>query len=63
VRFGDVLSAGLVFAGTRWLSFGSRQFALVNVALIVVWLILAVVIGLLFERLSVRGARPSTRVS
>jgi hypothetical protein len=52
-----------VFAGTRWLSFGSRQFALVNVALIVVWLILAVVIGLLFERLSVRGARPSTRVS
>ena len=63
VRFGDVLSAGLVFAGTRWLSFGSRQFALVNVALIVVWLILAVVIGLRFELLSVRGASPSTRVS
>ena len=37
-RFGDVLSAGLVFAGTRWLSFGSKQFALVNVALIEVWL-------------------------
>lgn len=52
VRFGDVLSAGLVFAGTRWLSFGSRQFALVNVALIVAWLILAVVIGRRFERLT-----------
>jgi hypothetical protein len=53
VRFGDVLSAGLVFAGTRWLSFGSRQFALVNVALIAAWLVLAVVIGRQFERLSV----------
>jgi AAA family ATP:ADP antiporter len=52
VRFGDVLSAGLVFAGTRWLSFGSRQFALVNVALIAGWLILAVVIGRRFERLT-----------
>ncbi len=52
VRFGDVLSAGLVFAGTRWLSFGSRQFALVNVVLIAVWLVLAVVIGRQFERLS-----------
>jgi AAA family ATP:ADP antiporter len=52
VRFGDVLSAGLVFAGTRWLSFGSREFAYVNVALILVWLVLAVVIGRQFERLS-----------
>jgi len=52
VRFGDVLSAGLVFIGTRWLSFGSRQFAYVNVALILVWLVLAVVIGRRFERLS-----------
>jgi len=52
VRFGDVLSAGLVFAGTRWWSFGSQQFAYVNVALIIVWLVLAVVIGRRFERLS-----------
>jgi AAA family ATP:ADP antiporter len=52
VRFGDVISAGLVFAGTRWLSFGSRQFAYVNVALIVVWIVLAVIIGRRFERLS-----------
>lgn len=56
MRFGDVLSAGLVFAGTRWLRFGSREFALVNVALIVVWLFLAFVIGRRFEGLS--GAHP-----
>jgi AAA family ATP:ADP antiporter len=52
VRFGDVLSAGLVFAGTTWLGFAPREFALVNVALIAVWLILAVAIGRYFKRLS-----------
>ena len=52
VRFGDVLSAGLVFAGTQWLGFGSRQFAYVNVALIVLWLGLAVAISRQFERLT-----------
>ena len=51
-RFGDVLSAGLVFAGTNWLGFGSRQFALVNVALVAGWLALAVVLGRHFERLA-----------
>jgi AAA family ATP:ADP antiporter len=56
MRFGDVLSAGLVFAGTRWLSFGSRQFALVNVALIAVWLVLAVFIGRRFDRLTATPA-------
>jgi AAA family ATP:ADP antiporter len=52
VRFGDVLSAGLVFAGTQWLSFGSRQFALVNVALTGLWLFLAFLIGRRFEQIS-----------
>jgi AAA family ATP:ADP antiporter len=52
VRLGDVLSAGLVFAGTTWLGFAPRQFALVNVALIVVWLVLAVAIGRSFKRLA-----------
>ncbi len=45
VRFGDVLSAGLVFAGTTWLGFAPRHFALVNVGLVVIWLVLAVAIG------------------
>ena len=39
-RAGDVLQAGIVFAGTTWLAFGVRQFALVNVALVLVWLVI-----------------------
>jgi len=52
VRFGDVLSAGLVFAGTTWLGFAAREFAMVNVALIAVWIVLAIVIGRSFKRLA-----------
>ena len=52
VRFGDVISAGLVFAGTAWLGFAAREFALVNVGLIVVWIILAVAIGSRYRRLT-----------
>jgi ATP:ADP antiporter, AAA family len=52
VRFGDVLSAGVVFAGTTWMGFAPRQFALVNVALIGVWLVLAVLIGRRFRVLA-----------
>jgi len=52
VRFGDVLSAGVVFAGTTWLGFAPKHFALVNVALIVIWLLLAIVIGRRFKQMS-----------
>jgi ATP:ADP antiporter, AAA family len=52
VRFGDVVSAGIVFAGTTWLGFAARQFALVNVALILVWLVIAVLVGRRFHRLA-----------
>jgi AAA family ATP:ADP antiporter len=52
VRFGDVLSAGLVFAGTTWLGFAARQFALVNVGLIVVWIVLAIAIGRRYRQLT-----------
>jgi AAA family ATP:ADP antiporter len=38
-RVGDMLQAGLVLAGT-WLSFTSRQYAWVNIALVGAWLIL-----------------------
>jgi AAA family ATP:ADP antiporter len=55
VRFGDVLSAGVVFAGTTWLGFGPRHVALVNVALIVLWLIVAVAIGRRFRALAKTG--------
>jgi hypothetical protein len=42
----------MVFAGTTWLGFGARQFALVNVVLIGGWLILAVAIGRRFKQLA-----------
>ena len=52
VRSGDLLSAGLVFAGTTWLGFATREFAIANVVLAVSWLILAFVIGRRFKKLS-----------
>ncbi len=52
VRLGDVISAGVVFAGTTWLGFAPPQFALVNVGLIVVWLVLAVAIGRRFRSMA-----------
>jgi len=52
VRFGDVVSAGMVFAGTTWLGFAPRQFAIVNVVLIGGWLVLAVAIGRRFKQLA-----------
>lgn len=45
VRLGDLLSAGVVFAGTTWLGFATREFALVNVGLVVLWIILVIAIG------------------
>jgi AAA family ATP:ADP antiporter len=45
VRAGDVLSAVLVAVGTTWLSFQTKHFALFNLGLVVVWLVLAVLIG------------------
>jgi AAA family ATP:ADP antiporter len=44
VRSGDVLSAALVFVGTGILQLSIARFAMVNVALAVVWIGLAVVV-------------------
>src|SRR5439155_10582317 len=52
VRFGDVLSAGMVFAGTTWLGFAPKHFALANACLVVVWLVLAIVLGKRFQNLA-----------
>jgi AAA family ATP:ADP antiporter len=52
VRLGDVASAGLVFAGTTWLAFGPRQFALTAVALVILWLVIAFVLGRRFQALA-----------
>jgi AAA family ATP:ADP antiporter len=52
VRFGDVLSAGLVFAGLHWFGIAQRQFALVNAGLVLVWLVVAIAIGRRFNALA-----------
>jgi len=45
VRLGDVLAAVIVFVGTNWLGLRSQGFALVNIGLVGVWLVLAWHIG------------------
>jgi AAA family ATP:ADP antiporter len=55
VRFGDVLSAGVVFAGLNWLGFAPKQFAMVNAGLVVIWLVLAMVLGKRFRQLAGEG--------
>jgi AAA family ATP:ADP antiporter len=45
VRAGDVLSAVLVFLGTTFWAFQTAEFAIVNIVLATVWLILSVIIG------------------
>ena len=45
VRAGDVLSALLVFVGTSLLVFKVKHFAIVNLILVLVWIVLAIMIG------------------
>lgn len=45
VRAGDVLSAVLVYVGLRHLGLSTQGFALVNLALVVIWLVIAYRIG------------------
>jgi hypothetical protein len=60
-RCGDLLQAGIVFAGSHWLGFGVQQFALVNMALGLVWLGVAIALA---RRYSVcTGTREQTRIT
>ena len=45
VRSGDVLSALLIYVGTTELGLGASGFARVNLALALVWLVLAMLVG------------------
>jgi AAA family ATP:ADP antiporter len=38
VRFGDVISAGLVYAGTEWLGLNASGFAIANIFIVLIWL-------------------------
>jgi AAA family ATP:ADP antiporter len=57
-RAGDVLSAAVVFLGTTYLAMGASQFAVVNIALVLVWLVLAVLIGREYMKLVDSGRPP-----
>jgi AAA family ATP:ADP antiporter len=60
VRMGDVTSAGLVFVGTTVFSLQPRGFAVINVVLVVVWLVLAWRIGQQYKELTISGHAPVT---
>jgi AAA family ATP:ADP antiporter len=49
-RFGDLIQAGVVFAGLNWMGWGATQFALLNLVLALAWIWLAVAIGRAFAR-------------
>ena len=59
VRTGDLLQAAVVFIGTEMLALTIRSFALVNVVLVGVWLLLAV--GIAREHRKMVGAETSER--
>lgn len=58
VRAGDVLSALIVFVGTTYLAMRASHFAIFNIALVVLWLMLAVLIGREYRRLVASGRPP-----
>ena len=58
VRAGDLLSAGLVFLGAMW-AFRIRDFALVNLALVAVWLLIVIAIGRRHRAFGVDGQAPA----
>ena len=49
-RFGDLVQAGVVYAGLHWFGWGVAQFATLNLGLALVWIGLAVAIGREFSR-------------
>jgi len=51
-RFGDLLQAGVVYAGTHFLAMGAVQFALLNMVLAVFWTLVAIAIGREYRRLA-----------
>ena len=52
VRLGDVLASGLVAFGVHVFTLSARGFALVNVAVIAVWLLLAIGIARRYRALA-----------
>jgi AAA family ATP:ADP antiporter len=61
VRMGDVLSALLVFLGTTMMVLPTRGFAAVNAVLVVVWLVIAWLLGRNYSELTRTGQSPVAR--
>ncbi len=53
-RSGDVLAAILVFLGTTYLAFNVENFAMVNVVLVLIWIILGILIFQEHKKLSAK---------
>jgi AAA family ATP:ADP antiporter len=51
-RAGDVLNSVLIFVATGVLALGTRDLALVNLVLVVVWVVIAVLVGRRYDRLA-----------
>jgi len=60
-RAGDVLSALVVFVGTTYFALSASGFAMVNIALVLIWLTIAVIIGRGYQRLVDSGRPPVMR--
>ena len=58
VRSGDVLSAILVFVGTSYFALTASGFAKFNIVLVIVWLMLAFLVGRDYKRLIATGQPP-----
>ncbi|MCK5733993.1 MAG: translocase, partial [Candidatus Latescibacteria bacterium] len=52
VRTGDLLSGGLVFVGTVLFQFGIKQFAIANLFLIALWVVITVLLWKEYRRIS-----------
>lgn len=50
-RAGAELSAVVVYLGVNWLTMGTREFALFNLALVGIWIFVAIRIGRLNKQL------------
>lgn len=58
-RAGDVLSAAVVFVGTVLITLPTRGFAAFNFALVIVWFLVALLIGRHYKKLVESGQPPS----
>ncbi|HVF33786.1 MAG TPA: putative Ig domain-containing protein [Candidatus Saccharimonadia bacterium] len=54
-RFGDLVQAGVVFAGTTYLAMDARAFAFLNAALAAFWIAVAFAIGRHYRELAARN--------